>query len=91
MRAAIDAQAAEQGWGSLHAELARVDPQAAARIHLNDPQRIQRALEVYRLTGSTITHLQQVRHAVLAAGEGRMLKSSRSRSPRRSAAACMRV
>ena len=70
VRAAIDAQAAQQGWGSLHAELARVDPEAAARIHLNDPQRIQRALEVYRLTGETITRLQQVRHAVLAAGEG---------------------
>jgi tRNA dimethylallyltransferase len=69
VRAAIDAQAAAQGWGSLHAELARVDPEAAARIHLNDPQRIQRALEVYRLTGETITRLQQVRHAVLAAGE----------------------
>jgi tRNA dimethylallyltransferase len=65
VRAAIDAQAGEQGWGSLHAELARVDPEAAARIHLNDPQRIQRALEVYRLTGETITGLQQVRHAVL--------------------------
>ena len=68
VRAAIDAQAAEQGWGSLHAELARVDPQAAARIHLNDPQRIQRALEVHRLTGETITRLQQARHAVLAKG-----------------------
>jgi tRNA dimethylallyltransferase len=70
VRAAIDAQAAQHGWGSLHAELARVDPGAAARIHVNDPQRIQRALEVYRLTGETITQLQQTRHAVLAAGPG---------------------
>ena len=61
VRAAIDAQAAEVGWAALHAELARVDPQAAGRIHVNDPQRIQRALEVYRLTGSPITKLQQRR------------------------------
>jgi tRNA dimethylallyltransferase len=49
------------GWAALHQELAQVDPAAAARIHANDPQRIQRALEVYRLTGKTITGLQQTR------------------------------
>jgi len=43
-----------------------VDPAAAARIHANDPQRIQRALEVYRLTGETITKLQQDRLSVFA-------------------------
>jgi tRNA dimethylallyltransferase len=43
-----------------------VDPAAAARIHVNDPQRIQRALEVYRLTGQTITSLQQARVSVFA-------------------------
>ncbi len=59
IRAEIDEQAAAQGWAVLHAELARVDPEAAARIHVNDPQRIQRALEVYRATGSPITRLQQ--------------------------------
>ena len=48
IREQIDGQAAASGWASLHEELARVDPQAAARIHVNDPQRIQRALEVYR-------------------------------------------
>jgi tRNA dimethylallyltransferase len=67
VRAAIDAQAASKGWASLHAELARVDPEAAGRIHLNDPQRIQRALEVHRLTGDTITRLQQERHPVIGA------------------------
>ena len=67
VRAAIDAQAAEQGWAALHRELARVDPEAAGRIHLNDPQRIQRALEVFRLTGHTITRLQQERHPLLGA------------------------
>ena len=65
VRAEIDAQAASGGWAALHAELARVDPDAAARIHLNDPQRIQRALEVYRVTGEPITKLQQNRQTVL--------------------------
>ena len=66
VRAAIDAQAAARGWAAVHAELAEVDPQAAARIHVNDPQRIQRALEVHRLTGQTITKLQQERVSVFA-------------------------
>jgi tRNA dimethylallyltransferase len=66
VRAAIDAQAAAEGWGVLHAELRRVDPQAAARIHVNDPQRIQRALEVFRLTGTSITSLQQMRVSAFA-------------------------
>lgn len=50
IRRQIDEEAALFGWGKLHLELARVDPEAAARIHPNDPQRIQRALEVYRAT-----------------------------------------
>ncbi len=66
MRADIDAQAAEAGWAAVHRELAEVDPQAAARIHVNDPQRIQRALEVFRLTGETITELQQQRVSVFS-------------------------
>ena len=65
VRAALDAEAASRGWAELHAELAQVDPAAAARIHINDPQRIQRALEVYRLTGRGITDLQQERQSVL--------------------------
>ena len=55
MRSQIDAEAASLGWVALHGELARVDPSAGARIHPNDPQRIQRALEVYRLTGVTLS------------------------------------
>ena len=51
LRAAIDAEAAERGWPALHAELAARDPLAAARIEPTNPQRIQRALEVIRLTG----------------------------------------
>jgi tRNA dimethylallyltransferase len=66
VRAQIDAEAAAAGWASVHEELARVDPEAAARIHVNDPQRIQRALEVYRVTGEPITRLQQSRTSVFA-------------------------
>src|SRR5664279_3436652 len=66
VRADIERKAAESGWAVLHRELERVDPAAAARIHVNDPQRIQRALEVYRLTGNTITRLQQERVSVFA-------------------------
>jgi len=58
VRAAIDAEAAEQGWPALHAELARIDPAAAARIMPNDGQRIQRAIEVWRLTGKPLSSLQ---------------------------------
>jgi tRNA dimethylallyltransferase len=57
-RHSIDAAAARQGWPALHAQLARLDPQAAARIHPNDAQRIQRALEVCQLTGQTLSGLQ---------------------------------
>jgi tRNA dimethylallyltransferase len=64
VRSQIDAEAATLGWAALHAELARVDPAAARRIHANDPQRIQRALEVYRVTGRPITGLQQNRDPV---------------------------
>lgn len=47
--------AKKKGWEFMHAQLAEIDPQAAARIHPNDPQRIQRALEVYELTGIPIS------------------------------------
>lgn len=59
IRARLEAEAATQGWQALHDRLARVDPLAAARIHPNDPQRLQRALEVYELTGKSLTELQQ--------------------------------
>jgi tRNA dimethylallyltransferase len=55
MRAKIEAEAGERGWVGLHAELQRIDPEAAARIHATDAQRIQRALEVFRLSGRTIS------------------------------------
>jgi tRNA dimethylallyltransferase len=64
IRQAIEAEAQQKGWQYLHDQLARVDAVAAARIHPNDPQRIQRALEVYRASGQTLTelwHQQQAR------------------------------
>jgi len=59
LRADIAAEAQARGWPSLHAALAQVDPVAAARIHATDPQRIQRALEVFRLTGKPISQWQR--------------------------------
>ena len=58
LRAEIDARAAREGWPALHAELARVDPQTAARLKSTDAQRIQRALEVWHLAGSPLSALQ---------------------------------
>ena len=55
VRAEIEKLAQEQGWEAVHQQLAAVDPDSAARIHPNDPQRTQRALEVYRISGKTIT------------------------------------
>ena len=59
MRAAIEAEADERGWSVMHAQLARVDPSAASRIHATDAQRIQRALEVFRLSGKPISAWQR--------------------------------
>ncbi len=59
VRAAIEYEASERGWGALHAELARVDPEAAARIRASDPQRITRALEVWRVSGRPISQWQR--------------------------------
>jgi len=59
IRARIDEHASREGWPALHAELARVDAPAAARIHPNDAQRIQRALEVFHATGTPLSsHFQ---------------------------------
>lgn len=57
IRAEIDAEAARDGWPALHAKLALVDPITAARLHTTDAQRIQRALELYRLTGQPMSAL----------------------------------
>ena len=68
VRAAIDADAARRGWPALHADLARVDPATAARLARTDAQRIQRALEVHRLTGTPLSALQGRRHATATLG-----------------------
>lgn len=65
LRRELDERAERWGTATLHAELARVDAHAAARIHPNDPQRIQRALEVFYLTGLPITELQAERRRPL--------------------------
>ncbi|MFG0582457.1 MULTISPECIES: tRNA (adenosine(37)-N6)-dimethylallyltransferase MiaA [Pseudomonadaceae] len=55
VRAELEARAAAEGWEALHRELAAVDPESAARIHPNDPQRLTRALEVYRVSGLSMS------------------------------------
>lgn len=65
LRRQIDARAGRHGWPALHADLARVDPASAARIAPNDAQRIQRALEVFELSGKPLSALQTARPAAL--------------------------
>ena len=57
IRADIARQAAEKGWPTLHQRLQQIDPDSAERIHANDSQRLSRALEVYEITGQTLTEL----------------------------------
>jgi len=59
VRAKIEADALEFGWPYIHAELNKVDPQTAADIHPNHSQRLSRALEVYRVSGKTMSELRQ--------------------------------
>jgi len=66
LRRELDARAARQGWPQLHEELMRFDPSAAARIHPNDSQRIQRALEVCLTTGRPLSELQRASPSTLA-------------------------
>src|SRR5204863_2433908 len=63
VRARLDAEAAARGWPALHAELASVDPATAARLKPTDAQRIQRAIEVYRVSGVPMSQLQGTRAA----------------------------
>jgi tRNA dimethylallyltransferase len=67
VRAELDARAASVGWPALHAELARVDAPTASRLQPTDAQRIQRALEVWRVTGVPLSALQGRRAAPAAA------------------------
>jgi tRNA dimethylallyltransferase len=59
VRAELEARALVEGWDALHRELQSVDPESAARIHPNDPQRLVRALEVYRVSGLSMTGHRQ--------------------------------
>lgn len=72
LRAGLDARARREGWPALHAELARLDPVAAARIHPNDPQRIQRALEVCYISGRPVSELHG--RGAVESGEYRYIK-----------------
>lgn len=57
IRQQIEEESKQKGWEILHQELASIDPVSAQRIHPNDPQRLSRALEVFRITGKTLTEL----------------------------------
>lgn len=61
IRQGIADEAEQFGWENIHQQLASVDPVSAERIHKNDPQRLMRALEVYRLTGKSMTDLTKVK------------------------------
>ncbi|MFT5558639.1 MAG: tRNA dimethylallyltransferase [Sphingobacteriales bacterium] len=61
IRAQIEKEALENGWQALHDNLEQIDPVSAARIHVNDPQRLARALEVFRISGKSLTELTQVK------------------------------
>ena len=82
VRREIDAQASRLGWPALHAHLVQIDPQSARRIQPRDAQRIQRALEVHRLTGRTLSELHaatQPPGADLAFGAWAWVPSDRER------------
>jgi len=66
IRQAIENEASDIGWQAMHDQLSQIDPVSAERIHPNDPQRLTRALEVYRLTGNTLTQLTQIKGDKLA-------------------------
>jgi tRNA dimethylallyltransferase len=61
VRQQIEREAEDMGWQALHEQLKTIDPISAARIHPNDPQRLSRALEVYRISGKTLTELTKVK------------------------------
>ncbi|MFC3033144.1 tRNA (adenosine(37)-N6)-dimethylallyltransferase MiaA [Pseudoalteromonas fenneropenaei] len=65
IRAGLESEAQAKGWPAMHQLLQQVDPEAASKISENDSQRINRALEVYRLTGKAMSELQQVKEAPL--------------------------
>ena len=77
IRAQVDAEAAQRGWPAMHAALMAVDPVTAARLAPNDAQRIQRALEVHRISGLPLSsfHTARAERGAARAGEGVLLVS----------------
>ncbi len=67
VRKEIENLAKDQGWQAVHKQLSEVDPESAKRIHPNDPQRLQRALEVFKVSGHTMTELHQNEQKTTAA------------------------
>ena len=65
IRAQIEQEAVILGWEAMHGQLKDIDPVSAARIHPNDPQRLSRALEVFRISGKTLTELTQIKGEAL--------------------------
>ena len=63
VRHRLEAMAAAEGWAAVHARLAEVDPESAARIHPNDPQRIQRAYEVFLVSGTSLSDWHRLQAA----------------------------
>lgn len=61
IRKQINDEVEEKGWQALHAELQKIDPISAKRIHPNDPQRLMRAIEVFRISGRTMTELTETK------------------------------
>jgi tRNA dimethylallyltransferase len=75
VRALIEAEAQAKGWAAMHAELARVDPITAERLNQADAQRIQRALEVFRIAGQPMSTLHTIKKSAAHANEDTLLIS----------------
>jgi tRNA dimethylallyltransferase len=69
VRAVLEQEAAAKGWPAMHAELAQVDPITAQRLAPMDSQRIQRALEVYRVSGQPLSHFHSTKNAIQSVAE----------------------
>ena len=80
LRRELDRQGRAQGWPALHARLAEVDPQSAARIKPTDAQRIQRALEVFELAGQPLSQLQQREVTGYAGAVGKIILDAPDRA-----------
>ena len=81
VREKLDAQAREMGWPAMHAELAKVDPETAARLAPGDSQRIQRALEVWHVSGQPLSHFHQRKNKVAEAGSASVIDALFSLEP----------